>query len=334
MTSMKAAILHKNGDPTTTEVLSVEENVKIPEPEKDEILVKVAAASINPVDWKLMNGDFPGKKNGPVGIDVSGTVEKIGAETETSLKVGDQVYADAFATQGSFAEYVLVKAVAASIKPSNIDMAQAAALPLAGLTALQGLLTHGGFKEGHKVCILGGSGGVGSLAVQMAKALGASEVWATGSSVDLIKGLGADNVINYREQSVVEELNGKEFDLVFDTIGGYEGWEAAAGALKKGGSFVTLVGDGGGLLSMMPGIIWRKLMAALGGPAYNLFLTNTKAPEVIKDMTKLTDLVEAGKVKPVLDERSFELTTESVHELIKASMSHRSKGKLVLKVNC
>jgi NADPH:quinone reductase-like Zn-dependent oxidoreductase len=331
---MKAAILHKNGDPTTAEVLSVEDDVAIPEPATGEILVKVAAASINPIDWKLMDGTVPGKKSGPVGFDVSGTIEKIGDNTTTDLKVGDAIYADAAATMGSFAEYVSVQAVAASRKPKNIDFVQAAALPLAGLTALQGLVTHGKLQAGQKVCIYGGTGGVGSLAVQMAKALGASEVIATGSSVDVIKGFGADTVINYKEQSIADELKGKELDVVFDTIGGYEGWEAAKGALKKGGIYVTIVGDGGSLLGMIPGVIWRKLMSNYGGPTYSLFLTNTKAPEVQADMTKMTEFVEGGKVKAVLDDRSFKLTTESVHDLVKASMSHRAKGKLVLKVNC
>jgi NADPH:quinone reductase-like Zn-dependent oxidoreductase len=314
---MKAAILVKIGDPTTEEVLRVEENVDVPQPKKDEVLIKVRAAAINPVDWKIMRGDFPGKSSGTVGLDVSGVVEQIGPDTTTDLKVGDEIYADAIETGGgSFAEYVAVQTVAASRKPSNIGFAEAAALPLAGLTALQGLVTHGGFKSGQKVCILGGSGGVGSLAIQMAKAMGAAHVYATGSSVDMIKGFGADTVINYKEQSVVEELKGKELDLVYDTVGGVEGWEAAKGGLKKGGKFVTIVGDGDEL-----------------APEYNWFLTNTKAPEVVNDMKKLTELVEAGKVKAVLDAQKFVLTTKSVHDMIQASMTHRAKGKLVLIVS-
>jgi len=261
---MKAAILHKNGDPTTAEVLSVEENVEVPTLEKGQVLIQVKAASINPIDWKLMKGDFPGKKSGPIGFDVSGIVEKIADETDTTLKAGDEVYADAAATQGSFAEYVRVQAEAVSAKPKNVSFQEAAALPLAGLTALQGLVTHGGFEKGQSVCILGGSGGVGSLAIQMAKAMGASHVYATGSSVDMIKGLGADTVINYKEKSVVDELKGKNLDIVFDCVGGYEGWEAAKVGLKKGGTFVTIVGDGGNLFVMLAGILARKCKALAG----------------------------------------------------------------------
>lgn len=329
---MNAAILHKNGDPTTKEILSVMD-VPIPTPGEGEILVQVHSASINPVDYKLMMGDFPGKKEGPTGFDVSGVITAMGPGCdESTLKVGDAVYADAAKTQGSFAEYVRVKAVAAAPKPTNVSFREAASLPLAGLTALQGLVTQGHFKSGQRVAILGGSGGVGSLAVQMAKAMGASHVFATGSSVDLIKGLGADTVINYREENVKEALKGKDLDLVFDTIGGKEGWLAAQAGLKRGGKFVSIVGDGGGLKSMMPGIIFRKFMAVFGNPSYTIFLTDTAAPCVVSDMAQMTEMVESGKVKPLLDERVFKLTTESVHEMIKASMSSRTKGKLVLTV--
>jgi 2-methylene-furan-3-one reductase len=333
--TMKAAILLKIGDPTTDAVLAVQENVDVPELKQDEVLIKVRAASINPVDWKKMNGEFPGKESGTVGLDVSGVVEKIGPDTTTDLKVGDEIYADSIETGGgSFAEYVAVQTVAASLKPKNIGFAEAAALPLAGLTALQGLVTQGGFKSGQTVCILGGSGGVGSLAIQMAKAMGASHIYATGSSVDMIKGFGADTVINYKDQSVADGLKGKEIDLVFDTVGGNEGWVAAQGGLKKGGKFISIVGDGGGLKAMIPGIVWRKTMALIGaGPEYTIFLTNSKAPDVVNDMKKITEMVEAGQVKPVLDPRKFELTTKSVHDMIQASMSHKAKGKLVLVVS-
>lgn len=330
--TMKAAILHKNGDPTTSEVLSVDE-VPMPEPKEGQILVKVAAAAINPVDWKMMQGDFPGLKQGPVGADVSGTVTKIGPDTTTALAVGDEVYGDAIDTKGSFAEYMICNASVLSKKPKNVSHTEAASLPLAGLTALQGLRIHGNFKEGQKVLIYGGSGGVGSLAIQMAKALGASEVYSTGSSVDMIKGFGADVVVNYKEESLMDGLKGQDFDLVFDTIGGYEHWEVAQASMKKDGTFISIVGDGGNMLGMVLKWQWRKLKGKIaGGPHYSLFLTNTKYDGVGDDMAKMTELIEAGKVKTVLDERKFALTTDGIHEFIKASMSHRAKGKLVLQV--
>jgi len=158
-------------------------------------------------------------------------------------------------------------------------------------------------------------------------------VYATGSSVDLIKGLGADTVINYREVSIVEEMKGLDLDLVFDTVGGYDGWQAAQGGLKKGGKFISIVGDGGSIGAIIRASIWRNAMYFLGlGASYKIFLTNTKAPEVESDMKKITELVESGSVKPLVDERDFELTTASLGDIIKASMSHRTKGKLVLTV--
>jgi len=336
---MNAAIQHKNGDPTSAEVLSVVENVAIPEPNEGEILVKVACAAINPVDYKLVSGDFPGKSKGTFGFDVSGTIEKIGpgcngTDDGSTLTVGDKIYADAVETGGSFAEYVLVKNVAACRMPNNITFKEAAALPLAALTALQALQTHGNLQSGQKVAILGGSGGVGSLAVQMAKALGAEHVYATGSSVELIRNLGADTVINYREvSSIEEEMKGLDLDLVFDTVGGIENWKAAQSSLKSGGKFITIVGDGGSLPSIIQAMIWRNLKAFVGfGPSYKVFLTNTKAPNVVADMKQLTKFIESGAVKALVDERDFQLTTESVGDIVKASMSHRTKGKLVLSV--
>jgi NADPH:quinone reductase-like Zn-dependent oxidoreductase len=301
-----------------------------------EILVQVKAAAINPVDWKLVRGDIPGvtlPPGSPLGCDVAGVVEAIGPECETSLSVGDEIYANVFATKGAFAEYCTVKAAAAYAKPKNCTFQEAASLPLAGLTALQGLVTHGGFKSGMSVCVLGGSGGVGSLVIQMAKALGASHVYATGSSVDLLQRLGADTIINYKEQKVVDVLAGKDIDIVYDTVGGIEGWTAAQGCLKKGGVFVTLVGDGGSLVPMLSGIVWRVAKSLIGSPKYRIFMTNVSPPRVHLDMKTLTDLVESGKVKPLLDDsQQFELTTESLHAMIKASMSHHAKGKLVLTV--
>jgi len=335
-------IQHKNGDPTSAEVLSVVENVAIPEPNEGEFLVKVACAAINPVDYKIVLGDFPGRSN-RFGFDVSGTIAKIGPgctaidddddddgsppliakiglgctaiddddDGSPPLTVGDKIYADAVETGGSFAEYVLVQQVAACRMPKNSTFKEAAALPLAGLTALQGLTTQGRKLQlrGQKVAILGGSGGVGSLAVQLAKALGAAHVYATGSAVELIRQLGADTVINYREvASVEEELKGLELDLVFDTVGGSDNWKAAQASLKSGGTFECLWGD------------------------HRTLWTNTKAPDVIADMKQLTDFIESGAVKALVDERDFQLTTESVGEIVKASMSHRTKGKLVLSV--
>ena len=212
-------------------------------------------------------------------------------------------------------------------------MAEAASLPLCGTTALHGLAV-GNFQSGQKILVFGGTGGVGSLAVQIAKAKGASEVYSTGSQVDAIKKLGADVVINYKEQDLMEALQEKEFDMVLDTIGSYDHWKVAQASMKPNGVFVTIVGDNSGsMLTDISKILYRFLKGKIfGGQQYRLFMNSTKAPEIVERMADLSEMVSQGKVKPVLDEKQFDLTTKGVQGLVEASKSHRAKGKLVLKV--
>lgn len=331
---MKAAYVHKIGDITKDEFMTVKEDLPTPEPVKGQVLIKVHAAAINPVDWKMAEGMVPGAfKGGVMGSDVSGVVEKIGPETTTDLQVGDEVYGDIIGTKGAFGEYCVGAVEVLAKKPSNISMAEAASLPLCGTTALHGF-SVGNFQKGQKVLIFGGTGGVGSLAVQIAKAKGASEVSSTGSQVEAIKKLGADVVINYKEQDLMEALKGKDFDMVFDTIGSYEHWNVAQASMKPNGTFVTIVGDNSGsILSDISKVLWRFLYGKIfGGQQYRLFMNSTAAPEIVERMADLSEMVAKGAVKPVLDDKQFNLTTKGVQELVKASKSHRAKGKLVLKV--
>ncbi|WP_340200899.1 NAD(P)-dependent alcohol dehydrogenase [Ascidiimonas sp. W6] len=335
--TMKAAVMLKKGSPSSDEVLVVKDDVQVPTPRKGEILIKVAASSVNPVDWKMIKGIFPLQRKGLVGVDASGTVVKIAEGTQTDLKIGDKVYGDPGETMpGSFAEYLRIRADNAHRIPKNLDFIQAASLPAVGLTAVQGLLKSGNLISGNKICINGGSGGVGSIAIQVAKAMGAAEVWATGSSVEFIKELGADKVINYKEESVFEALKGQEFDIIFDTVGGLDPWKAAKkSGLKKGGKYVTTAGDGDdSILRLIRNWSWRYLKYKLGlGPYYTFFRINTKPPEVAEDMKKLSKLVESGHVRPIIIPRSFELNTKSLHAMMEASMSNRSKGKLVMQID-
>jgi NADPH:quinone reductase-like Zn-dependent oxidoreductase len=185
--------------------------------------------------------------------------------------------------------------------------------------------------EGARVGILGGSGGVGSFAIQMAKALGAAFVITTSSNVEMVTNLGADEVINYREKDVVESMTGKDLDLVFDCVGGVESWNAAQQGLKKGGHFATIVGDSPVVsIGLLPGIINRKFWSNFCDKhQYRLFLTNSESPS---DLNAIKKMIEEKKVKVLVDERKFLLTTESVHEFFTAIMSHRTKGKLVLDI--
>lgn len=333
---MKAAVMLKKGSPLSNDVLVVKNDIPVPTLRKGEVRIKVIASAANPVDWKMVNGSFPIQRKGFVGVDVSGIIEKIAPNTITDLKVGDKVYAAlGETTPGSFAEYVCMDAGNASKIPNNLDFLQAASLPVVGLTAVQGLLEVGGLKKGYKVCINGGSGGVGSIAVQIAKTMGAGEIWATGSSVEFIKELGADKVINYKEESVYEALKGQQFDIIFDTVGGVDPWKAAKnGGLKKGGKYLTTTGDGdNSVVKLLARWGTRYIKYKMGlAPHYTFFRINTTPPTVTTDMKTLTNLVEAEKIKPLVIPRFFELTTASLHDIMKASMSNRSKGKLVMTI--
>jgi NADPH:quinone reductase-like Zn-dependent oxidoreductase len=330
---MKAAVFKKIGDPCLDDVFAVVDDVAQPTVKAGEILIRVKAAALNPLDWKLIRGDIPYLSIKPgtvVGLDVAGLVEAFGPNCgeETSLKVGDEIFASAMVNKGAFAEYCTVPAAAVYKKPKNCTFQEAASLPCVGLTALQGLVTYGKFKSGMSVCVLGGTGNVGSLAIQMAKTMGASHVYATGSSVDLLKSLGADTIINYKEQNVEDALAGKNIDIVLDTVGGIEGWTTAKRCLKQGGTFVTTVGDGGSFVPMVAGLVWRTAQSFFGSPKYHFMV----ASPVQEDMKKLAEMVESGNVKPLLDSQQFELTTESIHAMIKAGLSHQTKGKLVMTV--
>jgi NADPH:quinone reductase-like Zn-dependent oxidoreductase len=334
-TTMKAVVVHKVGDPEDEAVLSVIDDAPIGEPARGEILVRVHAAAVNPIDYKLTQGDVPGVKQNRFGHDVAGVVEKVGADC-TMFKVGDEVYGmlkvgDTAKNQGSFAEFLSVKECSLAPKPAGSSAREAAALPLAGLTAYQGLTGSGIAVEGARIGILGGSGGVGSLAIQIAKALGASHIVTTSSNADFVRALGADEVINYREANVAEALKGSELDLVFDCVGGVESWAAARAGLKKtNGKFCTIVGDSDKpSIGMVPGIVNRKFWSNFGFPTYRwLLVDGTKQA----DLVAITGLVEEGKVKPILDERHFTLDTKSVHQMIAAIKTHRTKGKLVMDV--
>jgi NADPH:quinone reductase-like Zn-dependent oxidoreductase len=220
---MKALIHKKYGSPDVLEFIELEK----PAPKDDEVLVKIHAASVNALDWHLLTADIflvrlMGQglfkpKDTSIGADIAGQVEAVGPNVKL-FKPGDEVYGDiAGSGQSGFAEYCCVREKKLALKPANISLEQAAAVPVAGLTALQGLRDKGQIKPGQKVLIQGAAGGVGTFAVQIAHALGAEVTGVCSTrNVELVRSIGADHVIDYTKQDFTE--GGPRFDVILDGL--------------------------------------------------------------------------------------------------------------------
>jgi NADPH:quinone reductase-like Zn-dependent oxidoreductase len=308
---MKAAVLHEHGGP---EVLKYEDAPR-PEPKDDEVLVKVIAAGVNPVDTYVRQGmrSKSGTDNGPmiIGYDIAGIVEKTGAGI-TKFKVGDAVYAYLpIARGGGYAEFAIAKEGEMSLKPKNIDFEKAAAVPLAGTTAWQALIDTAKLERGQTVLIHGGSGGVGSFAVQIAKARGA-KVIATASTAnqDLLKQLGVDQPIDYTTTKFEDVV--KEVDVVLNTVRG-DTLRPSYGVVKKGGIIVSITDEPDPAECAKHGIRGSRLMAHPDARA----------------IEELTKLIEANKITPIVSE-TFPL--QDVAQAHQQMETHHTRGKIVLKI--
>jgi NADPH:quinone reductase-like Zn-dependent oxidoreductase len=284
-------------------------------------LIKVASSSVNPVDWKILSGMMG--PTAPIdnipGFDCSGVVVAVGSAV-TRFKAGDEVWADvvdrndAGLKLGAYAEYVATKEFKTGLKPTNLSFDQAAVVPLVGLTALQGLQKGMVLQEGASVLILGGSGGNGICAIQIAKAHGAT-VYTTcsGKNVDFVKGLGADEVIDYTKDDWSEVLKGKNLDSVFDTVGQEGTVQKAVDVVKDNGKIVAIMG---GSKEPLP-----------RGITFEFFLTNSKN---VPDLDTLKTLVEADKLSLPIQE-TFPL--DKIPDAFKLNMSGRVVGKICIKVS-
>lgn len=239
---MKAAQINEYGD---TSVIEITADAPKPTAGNGEVVVAVHAAAVNPFDWKVQEGmarqmmelSFPAILGG----DFAGVVEAVGEGVE-GFKPGDEVYGQAgpLSSHGSFAEFAPVKATAIAAKPTKLDFAQAAAVPLAAVSAYQALMEHIQLQAGQTILIHGGAGGIGTFAIQLAKHIGATVITtAHGGSEDYVKSLGADQVIDYQAQDFVALVH--DIDAVFDTVGG-ETYKRSLQVLKPGGCIVTMVG--------------------------------------------------------------------------------------------
>jgi len=308
---MKAIRIHEYGGP---DVLSIDE-IPVPEPAADEVLIRVHATSVNPVDWKIREGlrkeKFPSKLPLTLGWDVSGVVEQVG-EKVSIFRKGDEVYGRPDPTKnGAYAEYIVVKANLLSIKPISIGHTEAASVPLAGLTAWQGLFDHGLLKEGQKVLIHAAAGGVGTYAVQFAKSKGAYVIGtASDQNIDFLKRLGADEVIDYNMDNFETILS--DIDLVLDTIGGDTQLKSIE-VLKTGGRLIT---------TLAPEFVTEA-------KAKNVNLIAYMAQSIPEQLAEIAKMIDAGKVKTIIDQVLPFTEARSAH--IRSEEGH-TRGKIVLQV--
>lgn len=318
---MKAVTIPRYG---RTDVLTYTDRT-VPTPAADQVLIKVKAASINPRDWLLMRGLYPFKnfaKPFPItlGSDMSGTIVAIGDKV-SNFNVGD----DVFGMQpirgkfGAFAEYAAIKESAIALKPADISHIDAAAMPCAGMTSLQAIRDLAKLKAGETILINGASGGVGSYAVQIAKAFGATAVAVCGpSNIELCKDLGADKVINYREENF--EHHQDDYDVVYDVIG-RSSLKKSRRPLKKGGRYITTIPAPGTALSAL-------ISKAV---ALNPFSRKQTAHLVLckplgSDLAKMVDLMQQKQLRSLVD---TEYSLDQATEAFEKSQSWRTRGKLV-----
>mgnify|MGYP001138531848 FL=1 len=296
---MKAIVYTKYGPP---DVLHLEE-VKKPALNEEKVLVKVYAASINAGDWHMLTADFfPMRlmgvglfkpKNTILGADIAGCVEAVGRSVK-QFRPGDAVFGDVFGLgSGSFAEYVSVPESALALMPSNVSFEQAAAIPVAAVTALQGLRDQGHIQPGQKVLVNGASGGVGTFAVQIAKAFGAEVTGVCSTrNLEMARSIGADHVIDYTKEDFTQ--NGRQYDLIL-AVNGYHPLSAYKRALTPQGIYVFI---GGLPAQTFQSLLLGPFMSKSDGRK----MTSVMKKANQKDLLFIRDLLEAGKIRPVIDE--------------------------------
>jgi len=323
--NLMEAIVHKKYGPP--DVLNLEE-VENPAPKDDEVLVKVHAASVNAADWHLLRADpflvrlmgmgLLRPKNKILGADVAGRVEAVGANV-TRVQPGDEVFGDVSGCGfGGFAEYVCATEDALAPKPANLSFEEAAAVPLAALTALQGLRDKGQIQQGQKVLINGASGGVGTFAVQIAKSFGAEVTGVCSTSkLDLVRSIGADHVIDYTQEDFTE--NGQHYGLIL-AANGYHPISHYRRALSQGGIYVMTGGSGAQMIQAMA---VGPMLSITGSKKMGNLLMKSNAG----DLLLVKELLEAGKVVPVID-RHYPLS--EVPEAICYLEEGHARGKVVI----
>jgi NADPH:quinone reductase-like Zn-dependent oxidoreductase len=322
-TQMKAMVLTKYG---SADALKLQQVAK-PAPKDHQVLVKVQATALNAADHHLMKGALLVRltngfrpKHPILGADVAGRVEAVGQQVRR-FKVGDEVFGDFSSTGfGGFAEYVCVPEEALMHKPRNLSFEEAAAVPLAAVTALQGLRDQGKLQAGQTVLINGASGGVGTFAVQIAKTLGASvTAVCSGSKLAQALELGADEVLDYTQHDITQ--SGQQYDLILD-VAAYRSPRGYKAILKPQGRYVLVGGSFGKIVQML---FQAALLSKSGGQQFSVLMAKANA----QDLSLIKELIEAGQVKPVVENLyAFEQIPEALRHLGEG----HAKGKLVVRV--
>ncbi len=326
---MKAVVYTDYGN---ADVLQISD-IKKPLPNDDQILVKIRAASINPLDWHFIRGTpyiaralMMGLRKPKVprlGVDYAGTVEAVGKNV-TQFKAGDEVFGG---KTGAFAEYICARADrSVTLKPANITFEQAASVPIAGITALQGLRDKGHLQPGQKVLINGASGGVGTFAVQIAKSFGAEVTGVCSTrNLEMVRSLGADRVIDYTKEDFTK--GAERYDVILDNVG-TQPLSGFRHALTPKGICV-MIGGGGPNDGEWIGPMGRPVKALLLSPFISQKMTMFFAELTKEDLTVLGELMQSGKVKPVID-RAYPL--QELPAAIRYLEEGHARGKVVITV--
>jgi NADPH:quinone reductase-like Zn-dependent oxidoreductase len=321
---MKAIIFTQYGSPDVLQLAEVEK----PTPNENQVLVKVVAAAANPLDWHRMRADpflvrlgggLFKPKNPKLGADLAGIVEAAGRNV-TEFKPGDAVFGAMGG--GAFAEYACVHEKYLALKPANVSFAEAAATPVVGFTALQGLRDAGQIQAGQKVLVNGASGGIGTFAVQLAKAYGTDVTGVCSTrNLEMVRSIGADHVVDYTQEDFTR--NGRQYDLIYDTVGN-RSVTAYKRALAPQGSCV-IAG-----FTTMPRLFEHMLLGPLrsksGGKKVGMM--GTAKPNKA-DLLVIKELLETGQVVPVID-RSYPLAETA--EAIRYLETLRARGKVIITV--
>ena len=320
---MKAIVYHDYGSPDVLQLEEIEKST----PGDKEVLIKVRAASVNPLDWHFIRGTpyivrivmtgLRKPKNTRLGVDVAGQVEAVGSAI-TQFKPGDEVFGTC---RGAFAEYVCTSESNLVIKPNNVTFEQAAAVPIAAFTALQGLRDKGKIQPGQKILVNGASGGIGTFAVQIAKSYGADVTGVCSTrNIDMVRSIGADQVIDYTKEDFTKST--QRYDLIFDAIGNHS-LSARRRLLSPNGICVTAGGPSGrwkmGLASGIKALVWSQFSSRK--------LTGLLAKSSKEDLTILHDLMATGKVTPVID-RQYSLS--ELPDAIRYLEQGHARGKVVI----